>query len=114
MKKQPKDTDRKHITGIEDCWCDPVLLKICVECDGSGKCWNCDGSGCFEVGDRDDADILLHKSVSMVDGDAVISVQIETMNGFVMYDSEECECDGDCTGCENIEEIEDDGYELNL
>lgn len=41
--------DRPHTSFAGECWCNPVVLKVCPECedewDGDGFCWKCGGEG---------------------------------------------------------------------
>lgn len=37
----PVDEPRPHSKDREDCWCHPVMYKLCPECDGEG-CWRCE------------------------------------------------------------------------
>lgn len=49
---------REH-TESKDCWCQPLVTKLCPECDGSG-CSICD-SGLIESDTIDSDLIIIHK-----------------------------------------------------
>lgn len=51
-------SEKAHELGGRECWCNPRLAKLCLECEGAtgSPCWLCGGSGLVaaEVGDPED------------------------------------------------------------
>lgn len=57
---------REH--ADRDCWCDPIYLRQCNECDGRGEdtdgrkkaCWACKGAGVLRCDKAHDQAFSLH------------------------------------------------------